>query len=62
MQEKLENNFYFFFPECNCNVEGSEGDACDEEGRYTCRCNVKGDKCDECNSEYYGFPTCYGMF
>ena len=48
--------------ECNCNVEGSQGDACDEEGRCTCRCNVKGDKCDECNSEYYGFPTCYGMF
>ena len=50
-----------FILECNCNLEGSEDNTCDENGICKCKCNVKGDKCDECNSEYYSFPDCHGI-
>lgn len=49
-----------FSTECECNVDGSEDNTCDEEGRCNCKCNVKGEKCDECNAEYYSFPECTG--
>ena len=45
---------------CNCVVEGSEDETCDDSGQCNCKCNVKGEKCGECNSEYYSFPDCHG--
>ena len=45
--------------ECNCNVEGSNGTTCDNNGICNCKANIMNDKCDECNVGFFPFPACY---
>ena len=59
-------NLYFIccfssFPDCECDISGSEGESCDDSGTCTCKTNVEGPKCKECIQDYYGFPECEGM-
>ena len=51
---------YFVFSVCNCNAEGSNGEACDDNGVCSCKANFKNDKCDACNAGFFNFPTCEG--
>ena len=50
----------FGFSACNCNAEGSNGDACDVNGVCSCKANIINDKCDGCNTGFFKFPTCEG--
>ncbi|KAI7809700.1 putative laminin subunit gamma-2, partial [Triplophysa rosa] len=34
---------------CDCNTAGSQGPACNNEGRCTCKPGIHGDKCDRCH-------------
>lgn len=34
---------------CDCNIAGSQGPACNNEGRCTCKAGIHGDKCDHCH-------------
>ncbi|XP_065132704.1 laminin subunit gamma-2 [Paramisgurnus dabryanus] len=34
---------------CDCNIAGSQGAACNNEGRCTCKQGIHGDKCDRCH-------------
>ncbi|XP_051554697.1 laminin subunit gamma-2-like [Myxocyprinus asiaticus] len=34
---------------CNCNTAGSQGPACNNEGRCVCKQGIHGDKCDRCH-------------
>ena len=56
-------NFCCFssFPDCECDVSGSEGESCDDSGACVCKTNVEGPKCKECIQDYYGFPECEGI-
>ena len=48
------------FSACNCNVEGSNGISCDNNGVCICNPNYMNDKCDACNAGFFNFPTCEG--
>ena len=45
---------------CNCNGDGSNGIACNDNGVCSCKANVINDKCDACAAGYFNFPTCEG--
>ncbi|KAG7252210.1 hypothetical protein CRUP_038864, partial [Coryphaenoides rupestris] len=38
---------------CDCNVDGSEGLQCGEDGGCVCRSTVTGDKCDTCQAGFH---------
>ncbi|CAB0018860.1 unnamed protein product [Nesidiocoris tenuis] len=42
---------------CNCNVTGSKGPGCDENGQCVCRTGVTGLQCDECERNQFGFSA-----
>ena len=45
--------------DCNCDLEGSIGNNCDDYGKCTCANeNVIGDKCNSCADGFFGFPQC----
>ena len=51
---------WFQFSACNCNVEGSTGIICDDNGVCSCNANIINDKCDACAPGFFNFPTCPG--
>ena len=50
--------YVFFFSECGCDENGSDGNGCNEDGVCTCKPNVDGDKCDKCKPNFFQFPSC----
>ena len=52
--------FCFQFSACNCNVEGSNGITCDDDGICSCKANIINDKCDACAPGFFDFPVCPG--
>ena len=54
------NALLFQSSACNCNVDGSNGITCDDNGDCSCKANIINDKCDACNAGFFNFPTCSG--
>ena len=50
----------FCFKGCNCDVHGSNGNTCDENGVCSCKSNVINAKCDSCEDGFFNFPICEG--
>ena len=51
---------FFYFKACNCDGDGSNGTACDNNGVCSCKVNFMNGKCDVCNAGFFNFPTCEG--
>ena len=51
-------NLYNFCSACNCNNQGSNGIACNNDFQCSCKTNIKGLICDACNDNFFNFPTC----
>ena len=60
LQKNIKIMFCFQFSACNCNVEGSNGITCDDNGICSCKANIINDKCDACASGFFDFPACPG--
>ena len=45
---------------CNCNGDGSNDIACDNNGVCSCKANYMNDKCDACKPGFFDFPACGG--
>ena len=43
-----------------CNVLGSVGKSCDDDGKCKCIEKVEGDKCKKCIKDHYDWPKCKG--
>ncbi|XP_061621466.1 laminin subunit alpha-5 isoform X2 [Phyllopteryx taeniolatus] len=57
----LQERSYFGCQGCQCDIGGSEGQACDERsGRCRCRPNVHGPKCDLAAVDHY-FPDLHNL-
>ena len=49
----------FYFLDCNCHPEGSNGIACDDKsGQCDCKDNIEGLECTNCTDKHYNFPNC----
>merc|ERR1712227_221913 len=44
--------------DCMCNVLGSVGKSCDDDGKCKCIEKVEGDKCKKCIKDHYDWPKC----
>ena len=52
-------NFIFQISACNCHPDGSNGSACDDNGKCNCKTDlIVGYKCDACAPVHENFPTC----
>ena len=56
----LNVQLYFSLPACQCDIDGSIGITCDDDGKCKCKPNVIGAKCNECEDGYYDHPHCMG--
>ena len=62
MSMYYENHLHLHFIGCECSSEGSESLQCDANGQCTCKPGFDGLKCDECAANYYGYPSCQGLY
>ena len=59
LQERFVTYTFFLISECNCNVQGSIDNTCDNNGQCNCKANVINEKCDACASDFvHNFPLC----
>ena len=49
-----------FISACYCNIQGSNGTSCNNNGVCKCKANIINDKCDVCAAGYFNFSTCIG--
>ena len=54
--------FSFYLLDCDCNQEGSNSVACDNNGKCSCKSNITGNKCQKCIEGFVGFPDCQSRF
>ena len=54
---KINALFISIISACNCKLQGSVGDSCDD-GKCSCKPNIIGDTCYKCAEGYKDFPSC----